>query len=167
MEYPQQNAGAAILWPFLEKLFERTGLIKEGVFINDESQKKAVQLILFGVMGREALNDQDSIAVAKVLCGISLSDNIEFIHPVTSEEANHIYDMLLSLLEQWDKMKNTSIDSLREMFLRREGEIIEHEDYYRVLLPQKPYDALIQTIPWNVRNVRLPFMQKEIVLRWS
>jgi len=79
-------------------------------------------------------------------------------------------DMAESLLKgmksNWEKMKNATVDAIRETFLQREG-VLEFGSVSNVLRIQKTgVDVLLDSVSWNIAVVRLPWMEKSLEVKW-
>jgi hypothetical protein len=74
--------------------------------------------------------------------------------------------MLNGVLQNWGKLKNSSPMTLREAFLRRNGRLEEKEDAYYLTVEEKAYDMLLDSIPWNFRMIRMPWMKKPVIVKW-
>jgi hypothetical protein len=75
-------------------------------------------------------------------------------------------EMLLSLIEYWAVLKNTSIDGLRESFLKRNGKLSRLNDEWLLQVEQKPFDMLVQQLPWSISMIKLPWMTHLLKTEW-
>lgn len=70
------------------------------------------------------------------------------------------------VLQNWNKLKNSSIATLREVFPRRDGKLEEKEDEFHLTVEEKDFDMLIDNIPWNFKMIGMPWMEKLITVKW-
>jgi hypothetical protein len=75
-------------------------------------------------------------------------------------------EMLLALIEHWSVLKNTSIDGLRESFLKRSGKLSIENNNWLLQIEQRPYDMLLQQLPWGISMIKLPWMKKLLITEW-
>lgn len=159
------NAGIVLLYPYLPRLFTMLSLTDNHDFKDNDARIKAALLLHYIVWEKEEADDSD-LLINKLLVGIEISDVISQKVELSGKEKDAVESMLKSILEQWPKMKLTSIDGLREAFLQREGEIELIEDSTRITVKEKTYDMLIDSIPWNFRMIKYPWMEKPITVQW-
>jgi hypothetical protein len=158
------NGGLIILAPFLPRLFEKSGLTQENVFVDKEAQSKAIQLLVYAVTGATAFKEED-VVLNKLLCGMSVLEPTVASLPITTEDKELVESLLTAVTQQWTVLRNTSIDGLRESFLQREGKL-EEEATFMLRVQQKGFDVLLDKIPWNITNIHLPWMTKELIVTW-
>ena len=74
--------------------------------------------------------------------------------------------MLGSVIEHWVILKNTSIEGLRESFLQRNGKLTFANNEWLLQVEQKPYDMLLQSLPWNIGFIKLAWMNQILITEW-
>lgn len=158
------NAGLVILLPFLKRFFENINLIKGDAFVDEKSQVKALQALYFLATGSEVKNEQD-LLLPKILCGFEIAEFIEFNGDLDETTKNEANELLKSVIEHWEVLKSTSVDSLRETFLQRDGQL-KIESNFLLQVSNSGVDVLLDKIPWGFRNFKLPWMQKSIITEW-
>ena len=167
MIHPQtiQNAGLVILNPFLAPLFSRLGLVNNGQFIHKAAQQRAAAVLQYIATGNIHASDDD-LLLNKVLCGISAEETIPRAVELTNEELIVINELFILVKDRWEKMRNTSDEALRSSFLAREGLFIMQDRSCRLTITKNVFDVLIQTLPWNIGMIKLPWMEKYIYVEW-
>ena len=75
-------------------------------------------------------------------------------------------EMLQSLIEYWSVLKNTSVDGLRESFLKRSGKLSLKNKQWLLQIEQRSYDMLLQQLPWSISMIKLPWMANLLVTEW-
>lgn len=77
------NGSIAILWPFLEDLFERLGFMKKSEFIDQASQNNAIHILNYLCTNRLSTSEW-KLVLPKILCGISPEKNIYYSYEPNS-----------------------------------------------------------------------------------
>jgi hypothetical protein len=158
------NAGLIILAPYLGLLFERCGLMKEQEFIDAASQFKGVQLLAYAAIGTTR-QEENQLVINKILCGLELTTPLAKPAALNATEMEIVDGLLTAVTQQWSALRETSIDGLRESFLKRDGKL-EEEDSFYLKIEQKPFDLLLDQIPWNISKIKLSWMPKILNVEW-
>lgn len=77
------NGAIAILWPFLEDLFERLGFMKKSEFIDEASHNNAIHILNYLCTNRLSTSEW-KLVLPKILCGISTEKTIYFSYEPNS-----------------------------------------------------------------------------------
>ena len=157
------NAGLVILAGFLPLLFKKLGLTDEQSGLTDKS--RAAMLVQFLASGRDEIAEFE-LGLAKVLCGIEGSEPVDTTRQLTKKETTEANELLLSAIEYWNVLKDTSVEGLRESFLLREGKLAFRDHEWHLQVEQRPYDMLLQNLPWNISMIRLPWMPYLLRTEW-
>ena len=159
------NSGLILFWPFLTRLFEMLSLIENGSFVNYESKNRAVYILQHLVY-----NDFDfpehELVLNKILTGMLPQQHLSRPESLSEYEISSTQSLLNGLISNWDKMKNTSPEGLQETFLRRVGILKFKSDSLTLVIENKGYDILLQSIPWNISMVKLLWMEKPLYVEW-
>jgi hypothetical protein len=164
------NAGLVLLHPFLPSYFKNVKLLDDkNLFINEEAKMKAVLLTQYLVTG-ETIFEEHQLILNKILCGMNVEDvaysELELI-PHEAQEAN---DLLTQVVEMW-KMNgakvNGSIEGLREAFLQRPGKLTKRNKDWRLQVEQKPYDVVMNALPWGIGMIRNTWMNGMLWVDWA
>jgi hypothetical protein len=164
------NAGSVLLWPFLSRYFQVLGLTELGLtgkdmFRDNAAQNRALHLVQYLATGAmEAPEHQ--LLLNKVLCGVPPEQPIECPAPITESEARLSDELLRGVLHNWEKLRNTSIEGLRNSFLIREGSLLRNEDAWSLTVSAKGYDILLDSLPWRFSMVKLPWMNTLVHVKW-
>lgn len=159
------NAGLVIVFPFLQQLFERLELMKEGVFISAAAAYRAVHILQYVVTG-ETGHPEYHLALNKLLCGVAGSRPLERNVEVSDDEKAVCDGMLSAIIQQWTIVNNSSIEAIRESFLQRGGRITAGDDAWRLVVEKKGIDVLMDHLPWPISVIRLPWMEKPLYVTW-
>lgn len=159
------NSGLILFWPFLNRLFEILSLIENGEFVDTESKNRAVYILQFLVYN-EINFPERQLVLNKLLSGMQPREHLNQLDDLTDDEKDSAKSLLNGLINNWDKMKNTSPEGLQETFIQREGILRFETDQTILIVEQKGYDILLQSIPWNISMVKLLWMDRPIYVEW-
>ena len=160
-----KNAGVAILSPYLSRLFGLLGLTKDNQFVNEDSCVRANFLIQYLIYGEEKEYPEHELTLNKIMTGaihIPLPLSVE----LNEEEKNTCHSLLEGVKNNWEKLKNTSIEGLREGFLNRDGILEKKADHWELNVEQKAYDMLLDSLPWSYSPIRYAWMDTYINVKW-
>lgn len=159
------NAGIVILSPFLPSLFSRLHLVENGQFIDESARIKAIYLMIYSIYGVIDVQNNE-LKLFKILAALDVDVVMSSVAEITDNEKETVEIMLDSVIQHWTKIGNTSVEGLRESFLKREGRLEEIEDCYMLDVYSKSYDMLLDSIPWSFGIIRFPWMVKTIRVNW-
>ena len=160
-----ENAGLVLLWPFLTFYFETLELTKDNKFISKQAAARAVYLIQYLVTGNED-SGEHSMFLNKLLCNIPRKHPVENQAALTAFEKEFSEELLTTLISRWKAIKNTSIDGLRLSFLQRAGKLEWEGEKIALTVESKPFDMLLDRIPWSVSVIKLPWMENTLYVKW-
>lgn len=157
------NAGLVILAAFIPALFEKTGL---AVANEIKYLDRAVCFLQFLVTESANMMEYE-LVLPKIICGVPIEQIIDTgrFHPdkALRKEAD---DVLTSVIEHWNILQNTSVNGLRESFLKRNGKLTFDGKDWLLQVEQQPYDMLLQHLPWNISIIKLPWMGQLLKTEW-
>lgn len=157
------NAGLVIVAAFLPAFFEKVKLASNHI-ISD--QQKATCLLQYLVAGSDKLQEYE-LVLPKILCGLPITKPVHtgsfHMNKVLRKEAD---DVLLSVIEHWNILQNTSVEGLRLSFLQRNGKLSYNGSEWLLQVEQQPYDMLLQHLPWNISMIKLPWMEQMLKTEW-
>ena len=161
-----QYAGLVLLHPFFTHLFNHLFLLEDGKFNNAASLEKAVLLLYFIATGKTEAKDYE-LVVPKIFCGMLLHEVIsEDSFLLTEVEREEATNMMHAAIEQWDIIRNTSVEGLRESFLAREGKLLIKDSGIELRIESRGIDVLLDRLPWNLSLIRFPWLDKLIHVEW-
>ncbi|MES2797452.1 MAG: contractile injection system tape measure protein [Bacteroidota bacterium] len=161
-----KNAGLVILFPYIKRFFENIGLIQNGEFTEQKSQNTAIQCLQYLATGQSISEEEADYLLPKILCGVEIEYFVEFrdeLHDYIKVEAD---ELLKSVIQNWQKLGNSSIEALRESFLKRNGFITIEENQIILKVEESGVDILLDSLPWGFRNYHLPWMRFNLVTEW-
>lgn len=159
------NAGLVILAPFLPRFFQQLGMLEDDFFSTEVDAERAVHLLQYLVSGRQE-TPEHLLVFNKILCGLPLDYPVSSFIEITEAENSMARSLLNAVLQNWDKMSNSSVENLRDSFLLREGLLKEKEDHWGLVVESKSYDILLSFLPWKISVIHLPWMEKRVEVEW-
>lgn len=161
------NAGAILLWPFLSRYFQTLGLMEKDAFRGDAERNRGLHLVQYLATGSMEAVEHD-LLLNKILCGHPPEQPLELVTAVTEEEAALSTQLLNGVIANWKKLGSTSIDGLRQSFLVREGKLLrkDSDNTWLLTVSTRGYDMLLDSLPWRLSMVRLPWMQALLNVKW-
>jgi hypothetical protein len=162
-----QNAGAVLLWPFLDRYFRTLGLLEQNAFRGETERNRAIHLVQYLATGTLEMAEHE-LLLNKILCGAPAEEPLDAVDPVTGEEESLSTQLLRGVIANWTKLRNTSIAGLRQSFLVREGRMLhrDSDDAWSLTVSAKAYDMLLDSLPWRFSTIRLPWMQTVLHVKW-
>ncbi len=158
-------AGIVIIWPLIVPLFDDRQLLENRNFKDDEARFKGLQMLNYLVNGDEIVEEKD-MPLNKILCGIPRNESVLFTSELTNDDKLELNSLLAHLIKHWSILKNTSIQGLRDGFIHRKGQLAENEIEWSLKVEQKSIDLLMNSMPWGYKMIKLPWMNKLLVVEW-
>lgn len=159
------TAGLVLLHPFLESFFKNLGFIDGGRFVNDAAKERAICLMHHLATGDEEFPEYE-LTMPKFLCGRDFELPVNRYISFTESEKDESENLLLSCLKHWEALKNTSVEALRENFIRRAGILRKEEFGWSLFVEKETHDILLEKLPWNLSVVKLKWMDEMLTIYW-
>jgi hypothetical protein len=160
-----KNGGIVLLVPFLKPFFKELNLLKEDTWKSREAAFKGVHLLKFLSNG-QTKTPEYSLVLEKILCGVSIDMPIPFDMVLEDKEMQEAESLLKAVITHWKILKSTSIDGLRDAFLKRDGLLTKKEDGWLLQVEQKTLDVLLDKIPWGYSTISLPWNSYLVFVEW-
>jgi hypothetical protein len=158
-------AGLILLHPFLTTFFSRCDLMEGGRFRDAAARQQAVFLLYYLATG-EKEGPEYEMLFPKLFCGCALDESL----PSRLELPETFYaeadELLQMVLQRWEKLKNTSVNGLREGFLRRMGKLVNRQNRLVLVVEVSAIDVLLDYLPWNLSLVKLPWLKELLYIEW-
>ena len=159
------HAGLVALHPFIPTLFNSTGIVQKGS-TQIRSFTRASALLHYLATGREDVYEYE-LGFIKVLLGLQPDTPVPVCAGLVKQEDTEEAEALItSALRHWSALKNTSIQGFRSSFLERQGLLRRGGSGWRLQVERKPFDALLEYLPWSISVVKLPWMKETISAEW-
>jgi len=159
-----EKAGLVLLHPFLKHFFINMELVSENK-IRPEKQDLAVHLLHYIATKNEQPSEHE-LVFEKYLCHIPVNHPINKFIELTSEQKNSCDELLQAVLKHWSALRTNSIDALRSEFLLRQGKLTVNDDRHRLYIQRNTQDILLDTLPWNLHLVKLPWKKQLLYVEW-
>jgi hypothetical protein len=159
------NAGAVLLWPFLDRYFRTLGLMEGRDFRDDACRARAACLLQYLVDSDEDPPEY-AMLLNKLLCGIAPTAPLAWTGPPDEAARTLARQLLHSVTQTWRMLKNTSIEGLQETFLARGGMLLRVDEQWTLTVDKGPFDMLLQSLPWGLSTVRLSWMESALWVKW-
>ncbi len=165
--YYIKNAGLVLLHPFLTYLFEELEYTKGKSFVDEFQQQQAALALQYTLDPKDQFAEYE-LPLNKILCNINLGTPIESKLVQSEMLSLKTEQLLLSTIQHWPALKNTSIDGLRQTFLNREGKLSKKENGdWKLFVEYKAYDVLLSSLGWNYSLIKLPWMTNILWVEWG
>ena len=86
---------------------------------------------------------------------------------LTNIEIEVTAQLYAAMQQQWPQIKNSSFDGFRVSFLQRHGILTLGEEGWNLVVEQRAYDVLLQTLPWGYGMIKTPWMDKILTATWT
>ena len=162
-----QNAGLVLLWPFLPRFFATLGLTSEGRFADEAAATRACLLLQYLVEGTTDEVFEATLPLNKLLCGIDLAQPLPTAWTIRSEEAGAATTLLEAVIQNGPLWRTLSVEGFRQAFLQREGLLSTRDGHWLLQAARETHDIIIDRLPWAVRHVKLPWMERLLFTEWQ
>jgi hypothetical protein len=159
------NAGLVILWPFLERFFERLGLVTAQRFQDLPAVHRAVGLLQY-LASADTSPPEYLLPLNKVLCGMALDAVWALDPPVTEAETEECHALLSAVIAHAPILHNMSLQGLRGTFLLCQGVLSARDGAWLLRVQRETYDVVLDRFPWSITWVKLPWMNTLLRVAW-
>ena len=160
------NAGLVILWPFLERFFERLGLVTAQRFQDLPAMQRAVGLLQY-LASADPSPSEYLLPLNKVLCGMALDAVWALDPPLTEAETEECNTLLSAVIAHAPILHNMSLQGLRGTFLLRQGVLSARDGAWLLRVQRETYDVVLDRFPWSIAWVKLPWMSTLLRVEWQ
>jgi hypothetical protein len=162
------NAGIVLLYPYLRRFFKEVNLLGDDLdFFDRRSQMLACYHLEFAASGREEVKEYD-LVLNKILCGYPLNEDAFLIsaEDISDGSKETINTFLKQVIEGWEKVRTTSTEGFRNSFIQRQGKLTEEDSNWLLIVERKGWDVLLDTLPYPISIIKLPWMTKPLFVQW-
>lgn len=164
-KYIVKQAGIILLSSFLKPFFTNLHLLNGQYWKNKDAQYKAVHLLQFLSTGEQKTFEYN-LTLEKIMCGLHIEEPIPLDVVLEKHETDEAISLLESVIEHWRALKNTSVNGLRESFLRRDGLLTQKESGWLLQIERKTIDVLVDSIPWGYNTLTFSWSDNLIFVEW-
>ena len=159
------NAGLVLLWPFLSRFFENTGLIEEGQFVSEEAREKAVLLLSY-ISDESTEIEEHELPLNKVMCGINIMEPLPTGIKITEKQQEESEVLVESAIANWPMLGELSIEGFRRAYIQREGILKSQEGNWLLQVERQTYDVIVDRVPWSIHVIKFPWLNQVIFVEW-
>ena len=164
--YYISNAGLVICHPWLISLSKELGYWDDKTHWKDrEAHQKALFISQFLITGKQEIAEFE-LPLNKILLGYPLAQPVERAWELLPAEREEAEQLLNAIIKHWQKLKNTSIEGLREAFLQRDGKLTRNEKGWLLQVEQKTIDILMDAMPWMISRIKNEAMKETLFVEW-
>ncbi|NTW69469.1 MAG: hypothetical protein HGB23_06405 [Chlorobiaceae bacterium] len=163
--YIVRHCGVILLAPFFKPFFTACTLLDGSIWKDKAAQYQAAHLLGYLSSG-SVQSPEYSMVLEKLICGIAIEEPIPLDTRLQRYQLDEAGDLLASVIEHWNVLKNTSVKGLRETFLKRDGIVRKKDDGWLLQVEQKTLDVLLESIPWGYSIVVMPWNDYCIHVEW-
>ncbi|MGR9408394.1 contractile injection system tape measure protein [Rhizobium leguminosarum] len=156
-------AGLILLHPFLPRLFEALDIAVDGALVQPG---RALCLLHFLAAG-ERRPPEYALVLPKLLCNLPLEEPTDAPVELTAAEEDECRALLEAVIGHWGALGDTSVDALRGTFLVRPGKLSRRGDDTLLQVDTLDFDVLLGQLPWSLSVVRLPWMNRSLLVEWT
>lgn len=161
-----ENAGLALLNPFIPYYFKNTGLLDNHDRFIDAQAKQMAVLLLHYLIWDQAPITEDELIFNKMLCGMAIRESIDLKISLPSTALLEGENMLRAALEAWPVLKNAELEDLKSSFLRRQGKLRLNNENTHLIINRQTIDILLSKLDWPISVMSYPFMEQLIFVEW-
>jgi hypothetical protein len=164
-KYSVKYAGIVLLAPFLKPFFSELNLLDNGEWKNIDCTFRGVHLLKFLSNGHRQTPEY-SLVIEKILCGLPVDMPVPLNVAFEDGEIEEAESLLKAVITHWTALKNTSIDGLREAFLKRDGLLTKKDNNWLLQVERKTMDVLLENIPWGYSTISLMWNNYLLSVEW-
>ena len=159
------NSGLILLWVYLGYFFKDLNLLDKGQFVNEQARHKAVYLLQYTAT-KEYNVTENFLPLNKILCGMLFDEPIATDIVLSEREKEATNKLIASAIKNWSALKSTSVDGYREAFIQREGKLTYTQEGWKLFVPPKTYDILLNYLPYGISLIRQSWMTENLWVEW-
>lgn len=168
VSFPVGNAGLCLLAPWFVRLFIILGYLdpERKQFVDTYSRIRAVFLLQYLVYGEERRYPESDLTFNRLLSDLPFDVPLPDWLPLTDEEKRTADEMLAGVKANWRQMDGTSVAGFRRSFIERGGRLKRREGRWTLVVEEKAFDVLLDTVPWGFRQIILPWIKGFVQVIW-
>jgi len=140
-------------------------MLNKNIFCDERAHHRAIHLVQY-LVKKDWDAPEHQLLLNKILVGVSPEQPLECPAPLTESEEHLSEQLLQGVLNNWEKLRGTSIQGLRDSFLIREGKLVNKDDAWFLTVSTRGYDILLDSLPWQFSMVLLPWMKTLLYVKW-
>lgn len=104
--------------------------------------------------------EEDDFQFLKILVGLKEELFIPPIFKLNENEKRLCKFLLENLIKEWAILKSTSIETIQQNFLQRNGVIRVEDRTIDIYLEKSAFDVLLDHFPYNYSLIKLKWLEK-------
>ena len=162
-----RQAGLILLHPYITRFLVRCHVLAAGDSALPPALLPRAAALLQQLISGEDAPYEFELGLIKVLLGLRPEEPLLVAAGLISEQDRQEATALLqSVIAHWQALKNTSVPGLRSSFLQRPALLRETENGWQLRVERRPFDLLLEQLPWGFGIVKLPWMPRAIFTEW-
>ncbi len=154
-----RHVGLLLLHPFLEDYLTQVGVVQAGKILDFD---RAASLLAALALGRSPEGEWE-LETALLLLPKTEKRMVGYVQ-LTPEELVFTHKTIGKAILTWPTIGSTSVEGFRESFLQRTG-LLEQGSYGGIITwENRPFDMLLDYLPWRLSYIRLPWMDSFLTL---
>lgn len=163
------NAGLVLLQPFYPSLFKQLKLVDDTGRFETPMKEKAAIILQYVLVDSPELGEEN-LFFNKLLVGLE-ADYVVTADPLSGSEKQTIlkliHGMITAAIAHWPAIGKSSVDGFRANWLYRKGKLELGEDSWELHVERKPYDLLMDQLPFGISPVNYSWMKKPLTVYWQ
>lgn len=151
--------------PSIHPLFTFFELIKDNEFIDEAAQLQGVHMLQYLVDGKTSTPEFE-LVLNKILCGVDLESPVPLEADLSEKEKGIVEQIIKDMILNWKAVSNASVEGFRHSFLQRSGILRKREEWWELQVEEKPYDMLLDSIPWSYKTIKFAWMELPVYVKW-
>ena len=164
-EIAVQNAGLILLHPFFKTFFVETEIADKTGLLQKNKLELATQVLHFIATGEEQFFEGNMV-LEKFLIGVPLKMPIPNQSLLTDTIRNEVIVLLENVIKNWPALKKTSPAGLCQMFIQRNGKLIQKKNGFKLVVERNAQDVLLERLNWNISMIQLPWKKDLLFVEW-
>ncbi|MFC5049173.1 contractile injection system tape measure protein [Rubritalea spongiae] len=161
-----ENAGLALFAPYIEMLIDRAGLLEHRAFPTSDHAIQAVFLLQHVITSEYKANEPE-LLLNRIICNLPLEQPLPRSVEPDPSWPELVAGLKTAVIHHWSTIGDTSHEGLIQTFVKRSGSLrYEQEDGWSLHVDSGPYDMLLESLPWAISKIHLPWMHEAIRVEW-
>jgi hypothetical protein len=161
-----EGCGLVLLAPYLTYIFGSLNLLRNNDFKDDASRAKAIAMMHYAIYGTENSVFDSQFYIPYLFCNLAIVTELSEPVSLTQEEITLVDQMLLEITHRCSRLKNASLDAIRENFIQRNGRLTIGSKAINIRVQKRVFDILLEDVFQQETVVTLPWLDKSLHIYW-
>ena len=159
------QSGLVLFHPYIAMLFTRMEIARDARGIAHQDMGRAAAALWWLAMGAGA-PPKPADPLVNCLLGLAFHTPAPPVVTLDTDTRSLIDGLIQSVIAQWARLGGTSADGLRAAFVQRAGVLRQDEAATILTVTPGPYDMLLDSLPWSINMIGLPWMPTPLSVKW-